>query len=597
MPASELHADTIAEENASASPNASDDKITIGDDGVEFQLVGENGEVIMRSNRETIDDAARQTMTMDEIEELKREGTGAGKALIAKLMASHLGIEQKTAFSLAKYKLLKTKKYLRRFTILPLDVPMLTEWVMEEKDAGKILEIRQEMLALVGSWANVHFAEGMEPLEEATKIPDGSVAQEILTATATPLISDVSTTESTSAAATFKEPSTEPSKTNLAITAPKLSITGEAPTITSIPTALSSDLTSNPPKSIPGRRYLVIDEAGGLIVSALAERMGILYPPPSSLSEPSPVPPTTTTSKYTPSDPLLATSNTITLIHQNAQPNLSLLKYFNYDPVSPSQPSSHPLSTHLHPISWLQLLRPELDTTYSTPVPVLSLEELQAMKGGKRGTYYRKLRRHNRVKEIVDSTLMGGFDALIVASTMDPISILRPLIPLLRGGATISIYSPTIEPLVALADVYSTSRRTAFIQSPPEDSTLASGEGDNEKWSGNEDFPLNPTLVINTNVQTARVREWQVLPGRTHPVMTGRGGAEGYLFTAVRVVPARGGRVEARGKWGKKREIVVKTEGGGDAIMQEGVEGENAPSPSKKRKVEIETRVQEGLDS
>ena len=49
------------------------------------------------------------------------------------------------------------------------------------------------------------------------------------------------------------------------------------------------------------------------------------------------------------------------------------------------------------------------------------------------------------------------------------------------------------------------------------------------------------------------MREWQVLPGRTHPLMTGRGGAEGYLFTGVRVRPAEG-RVEARGKFVRKRE-------------------------------------------
>ena len=48
--------------------------------------------------------------------------------------------------------------------------------------------------------------------------------------------------------------------------------------------------------------------------------------------------------------------------------------------------------------------------------------------------------------------------------------------------------------------------------------------------------------------------------------MTGRGGAEGYLFTGVRVIPARG-RVEARGKFAKKRtdrvdkSLVNKVEG------------------------------------
>lgn len=432
--ASELHADTIAEEDAGKNSNGPDDKITIGGDGVEFQLVGEDGEVIMRSNRETIDDSARQTLTMEEIEELKREGTGAGKDLIAKLMASHLGLEQKTAFSLAKYKLLKTKKYLRRFTILPVDVPMLTTWMMEAKDAGKILELREEMLALIGSWSNVHFAEA--PLDTGTGC----------------------------------------------------------------------------------ERWLVVDETGGLLVAALAERMGILYPgyEPDTVEG---------TSQH--NDPPLATSNTITLIHNNAQPNLFLLKYFSFDPTSASTSPNHPLSTHLYPLSWLQLLSPSSDTTYSTPIEHLSSEMLATYSSGKRGTYYRKLRRHNRIKTIVDTTLAGSFSGLAIASHMDPVSILRHTIPLLRGGAQIAIYSPTIEPLVNLSDVYSTSRRTAFIQAPPPEYTALETEEERSKWQGNEDFPLNPALLLNTNVQSARVRNWQVLPGRTHPVMTGRGGAEG----------------------------------------------------------------------
>jgi tRNA (adenine-N(1)-)-methyltransferase non-catalytic subunit len=462
VPASELHADTIAEEAAAANPNGADanERITIGDDGVEFQLVGENGEVLMRSNRETIDDSARQTLTMEEIEELKREGTGAGKDLIAKLMASHLGIEQKTAFSLAKYKLLKTKKYLKRFTILPLDVPMLVTWMIEERDSAKILELRAEMLALLGSWSNVHFAEA----------------------------------------------------------------------------AFAAD----------GGRWLVVDETGGLIVAALAEKMGILYQNQDEDAG--------TENHDEHPDPPLATSNTITLIHNNAQPNLALLKYFSWDPTSGATSPYHPLSTHLHPISWLQLTSPTADSTYSTPIEILSPAAIAEMKSGKRGTYYRKLRRHIKVRSIVDTTLQGHFDGLVIASNMDPISVMRHTIHLLRGGAPIAIYSPTIEPLTALADVYSTSRRTAFIQAPPASFTsLALDENANpDTWPGDEDFPLNPTLLLNTCVQSARVRDWQVLPGRTHPVMTGKGGAEGYLFTAVKVVPAAG-KVEARGKFSRKR--------------------------------------------
>ncbi|RAL62765.1 hypothetical protein DID88_004607 [Monilinia fructigena] len=64
----------------------------------------------------------KQTLTQEEIETLKRDGAAAGKDLIAKLMLSHTALDEKTAFSLAKYKLLKTRKYLRQFTILPMDV-------------------------------------------------------------------------------------------------------------------------------------------------------------------------------------------------------------------------------------------------------------------------------------------------------------------------------------------------------------------------------------------------------------------------------------------------------------------------------------------
>jgi tRNA (adenine-N(1)-)-methyltransferase non-catalytic subunit len=479
VPASELHADTIAEEASSSTPSNPTSIIDAGD-GVEFQLVGENGEVVMRSNRETIDDSARQTLTMEEIEELKREGTGAGKDLIAKLMLSHTGIEQKTAFSLAKYKLLKTKKYLRRFTLLPLDVAMLCHWMVEEKGAGKILEFREELLALAGSWSNVHYAS---------------------------------------------ESSTTP--------------------------------------GFGGGRWLVVDETGGLLVAAMAERMGILYPEDNVSDEtidPDQEVPSTRGREF---DHSFESSNTLTLLHTNAQPNLSLLTYFHYNPNAPSLTSSHthPLATHLLPLSWLQLISPHLDSTYSSPPPIYTLEERQEMKSGKRGTYYRKLRRYNRTKHIVDSTLAGNFDGLAIASSMSPESILRHTIPLLRGGAPIVIYSPTIEPLVQLADVYSTSRRTAFIQSPPASFQALTTEDQKARWKGNEDFPLNPTLVLNASVQSARVREWQVLPGRTHPLMTGKGGAEGYLFTGVRVRPAEG-RVEARGKFVRKKEKPVEAKSG-----------------------------------
>ena len=49
--------------------------------------------------------------------------------------------------------------------------------------------------------------------------------------------------------------------------------------------------------------------------------------------------------------------------------------------------------------------------------------------------------------------------------------------------------------------------------------------------------------------------------------MMGRGGAEGYVFIGTRVLPAEG-KVEARGKVGKKRKIEVERKG--DGIAKEG---------------------------
>ena len=49
VPASEIHADTIAEEEAAANPTS--DSITLGGDGVQFELVNETGEVVMQIGR------------------------------------------------------------------------------------------------------------------------------------------------------------------------------------------------------------------------------------------------------------------------------------------------------------------------------------------------------------------------------------------------------------------------------------------------------------------------------------------------------------------------------------------------------------------
>ncbi|KAI8634361.1 Gcd10p family-domain-containing protein [Xylariaceae sp. FL1651] len=551
VPAAELYSDilsssptSVASEDPTSTPNADDAAENAPPTGVEYSLVdSDSGAVVATTGRAELDASARQTLTLEEIEALKRDGTDAGRDLIAKLMLSHTAIDQKTEYSLAKYKLLKTRKYIRRFSILPLDVPLLGYWALEEKDPSKILDMRDEMVALLGCWANVHFG-GEDLCEENTKVKIKS-----------------------------GEEDTDMEKQEI------------------IPT------------SAPGR-WLVVDDTSGLLVAAMAERMGVLYPPekdtpnqeqrePMSLnpsrrdssSGHQPVPsddddsthlvtkqkgdpdsqhkdeetsrpksPRATRKQPTSHekqrrDDMLAPyahANTITLIHANIQPNLSYLKYYDFDIASPTPPPHHPLSRHLMTLSWLQLLEPELDSTYTSTPPTATPEEIYTWKTNRRSLYHRKRRRWAKIRHIIDTARKGEFSGLVVASTMDPVSIMRHTVPLLAGGAPIAIYSQSIEALTELADCYSLGRRAAWALSLPEELAGKSIE-EQEQWAGNDDFPLNPALVLGASIQTSRVRKWQVLPGRTHPVMSSKGGSEGYVFTAWRVKPAEG-KVEARGK-------------------------------------------------
>ena len=493
VPAAELYADI--DDHESTTPfSTSNDSTAESKKVVEYEVVAEDGEVVLRTNRAIMDDSSSQTMTMAEIEALKAKGTGSGKDLIKKILDSHLALDQKTAFALAKYTLRKTKKYLKRFTIVPLDVSLVTKWMLSDKDPGKIMDIREETLAFLGSLSNVHFT----PSE--SNFNDKEAGKEC-------------------------------------------------------------------------GRWLVIDETSGLLVASMAEKMGLLNPVESSQSQPhddyqkasenederpareNDIGPSKRPHRiHKPSS--LAQSNTMTVLHANSQPNLALLRYFDFDHASP--PPSHPLSQHFRSLSWLQLLCPEDDPAYVEPESFPD-EVIRTWKGGRRGNYYRKRRRWEKIKSTVDETRAGGFDGLIIASIMDLTEILHHTVPLLRGGAQVVIYSPTIEALAELADCYSSARRTAFVSDPPRPDCMPT-----------EDFPLDPTLLLAATIHTVRCRPWQVLPGRTHPLMTGRGGSEGYIFTATRVIPAEG-KIEARGQF-KKRKLNDSTSTRGSEMPEQAID-------------------------
>lgn len=471
VPAEELHAENLIEE-------------------AEADGEGEEGEsgasTPMRTNRNIVDDASTQKLTTQEIEELKKEASGAGKDIVAKLLESHTNLDKKTAFSLAKYTLRKRKKYIRRFTVLPLDVGFLTNYLLDQRDAQRTMELRDEHVGLLGCLGNVHH--------------------------------------------------------------------GGDSTLGAIPTIKANG------------RYFVVDETGGLVVAAMAERMGILYPEDddeeelneasSSLAQDV----TETTEKKSASTPrrkrprpMSASGNTITVIHAYSQPNLSLLKYFGYDINTPDE--SHPLHTHLKTMSWLQLVDPSTDPILSNEPPALSAEELAGLKASKRTAYYFKRNRWEKFRAVTDEARAGGFDGLVAATLLEPAGVLKHTIPLLSGSAAVAIYSPNIEPLTELMDLYSTARRTAFINRKRDLEMQKTSDGETVDLAPlSEEFPLDPTRLLPPTLHTTRVRAWQVLPGRTHPLMTGRGGAEGYLFHGVHVIPTAS-NIQAAGTFRKKRKV------------------------------------------
>ncbi|KAJ5182413.1 hypothetical protein N7492_000029 [Penicillium capsulatum] len=464
--ATELHAEILIEE---AEADGEGDESNSGEG------------TPMRTNRETVDDNATQRLTLQEIEELKKEAGGSGKDIVAKIMESHTALDQKTAFSLAKYTLRKRKKYMRRFTVLPMDVSLLANYALEERDPGKSMELRDEHIGLIGCLANVHHGE------------------------------------------------------QIALDSVK-----------------------------PNGRYLVVDETGGLLVAAMAERMGILYPPDEEDLADEEASAADDGNKQTQSDtstprwrrprPMSASGNTITVVHAYSQPNLSLLKYFGYDASQPDE--SHPLHTHLKSVSWLQLVDPALDPILSREPTVMPEEELADLKPNKRTAYFFKRNRWERTKRVVDEARGGGFDGLVVATLLDHAGVMKNLIPLLAGSAPVAVYSPHIEPLVNLVDLYSTARRTAFINRKRDLEARTDQDAETTLSSLLDEFSLDPTQILPPTLQTLRVRAWQVLPGRTHPLMTARGGAEGYIFHGIRVIPTAA-PVQAAGNFRKRRKVVV----------------------------------------
>ncbi|KAG8935659.1 tRNA (adenine(58)-N(1))-methyltransferase non-catalytic subunit trm6 [Tulasnella sp. 418] len=206
----------------------------------------------------------------------------------------------------------------------------------------------------------------------------------------------------------------------------------------------------------PGGRYIVVDDAGGLLLAALLDRLGgkgrVL---------------TITDSESPPTFPVVNLLNIPTKLYEEMVVSLNWAQVdANYTPVEPSAdpPEGGPYRSDKQRI--------RLEKRRATS------QALQALR-----------------QEYFD----GEWNGLLVASDYDPFTVIEKVFPYLAGSSSIVVHSPYLQVLV---DAYQKMKK--------------------------EPKYLGPSLTESW------LRQYQVLPGRTHPVMNASGSG-GYVLNAIKV--------------------------------------------------------------
>lgn len=207
----------------------------------------------------------------------------------------------------------------------------------------------------------------------------------------------------------------------------------------------------------PGGRYLVVDDTGGLVTAAIAERMG-------------------------------CTGRIMVFTDADSPPAWGVLNTMNFS------------EQELACIKWLNWM--EAEPGYERP-PLPTEDGMPAIAAGKTQA---RVRRHNaQVAELTASQNelhSGNWDAAILATDLSPVSVVKKLTPYIAGAGNLVVYSP-YQQVVA--------ETLAYTRKDPN--------------------------YLATNMTESWMRTYQVLPGRTHPMMT-TSAAGGYLLAATRVIPS-----------------------------------------------------------
>lgn len=208
----------------------------------------------------------------------------------------------------------------------------------------------------------------------------------------------------------------------------------------------------------PGARMLVVDDVSGLLVAAVLERLG-------------------------------GSGRCIAITDVDGPSAFPVVAHMNFEPEVQS-------STILSTINWAAA-----DEDYTPLAAARGVEEpTEEPQTNKEKS---KLRKRKATADVLsnlrEELFSGEFDGLIVASQLEPFSIVEKLSQYVAGSGSIAVYSPFIHPLI---EAQSRMRPVPKYLAP--------------------------------SVSEAWLREYQVLPGRTHPYMN-MPGAGGYILTTIKV--------------------------------------------------------------
>ncbi|KAL9246238.1 hypothetical protein vseg_019800 [Gypsophila vaccaria] len=134
-----------------------------------------NGE--LRDNRALVDNNTAQTLTGEDIEELRKQGA-TGEQIVEALIANSATFDKKTSFSQEKYRLRKQKKYAPKVLVRRPFVRSISDTYFK-KNPTKIGYLRSDSLSLLLTMANITAHSEVLLLDMAGGLVTGAVAERL----------------------------------------------------------------------------------------------------------------------------------------------------------------------------------------------------------------------------------------------------------------------------------------------------------------------------------------------------------------------------------------------------------------------------------